>query len=424
MAARQQPRGTGLGVQYEDFVPKSDWKDQPEATLLTIDLQGFTKEQIKVMYVHASKMIRVTGERPLTGRRWSRFNEVFTVPENCLVDKLRGSFNNNVLTITMPKEKVEKLEEKRLLEESRRKEKEVEDEKKKKLLEEKEAILRKLQEEAKAKEMAEAKRLQEEAKEKEKAEARKLLLAAAVKEKAERRKLQEAAVAKKKAEERRLQEEAKAKEMAEVRRLQEEAKAKEMAEARKLQEAAIAKEKAEAKRLQEEAIAKEKAEARRLQEEAKAKERAEEKRLHEEAKAKAKEMAEARKLQEEAKAKEKLLEEAALEKKIQDKKLVMPEEGKLPEVDYTKSGPGSRTKHVSERTSEAVKSAEEKLSYLVVKGKKTGKGMMEKIRGREITSEEKKKMMVNVGVSALVIFALGAYVSYSFCSSSSSTKPE
>lgn len=41
MAARQQPRGTGLEVQYKDFVPKSDWKDQPEAILFTIDLPGW-----------------------------------------------------------------------------------------------------------------------------------------------------------------------------------------------------------------------------------------------------------------------------------------------------------------------------------------------------------------------------------------------
>ncbi|CDY70473.1 BnaCnng68550D, partial [Brassica napus] len=245
MAARQQPRGTGLEVQYKDFVPKSDWKDQPEAILFTIDLPGFTKEQIKVMYVHASTMIRVTGERPLAGRKWSRFNKVFTVPQNCLANKIHGSFNNNTLTITMPKEtitkmpnlpetsktmadKVEKLEEKRLLEESTRKEKEAEAEKKKKkLLEEKEGILRKLQEEAKAKEMAEAKKLQEEA------------------------------VAKEKAGTKRMQEEAIAKEKAEARRLQEEAKAREMVEARRLQEEVIAKEKAEARRLQEEAKAKE-----------------------------------------------------------------------------------------------------------------------------------------------------------------------
>ncbi|ESQ40395.1 hypothetical protein EUTSA_v10014066mg [Eutrema salsugineum] len=320
MAGRQQMKGTGFGIQYEDLVPKSEWKDQPEATLLTIDLPGFAKEQIKVTYVHTSKMVRVTGERPVADRRWSRFNEVFTVPQNCLVDKIHGSFKNNVLTITMPKEtitktpnlpeasKVEKLEEKKLLEESRRKEKEEEAEKKKKLLEEKEGL---------------------------------------------------------------------------IRTLQEEAKAKEMAEARKLQEEAIAKEKAEA-----------------------------------------------RKLQEEAKAKEKLEEEATLEKKIQEKKsvdesgrkekILKPEHRKLPEVVYTKSGTGSGTKSGSGGVSEVVKSAEEKLGYLVEKEKKIGKGIMEKIRGKDLTSEE-KKMMVNVGVAALVIFALGAYVSYTFCSSSSSS---
>ncbi|CAF1790843.1 hypothetical protein Bca4012_046978 [Brassica carinata] len=341
MAARQQPRGTGLEVQYKDFVPKSDWKDQPEAILFTIDLPGFTKEQIKVMYVHASTMIRVTGERPLAGRKWSRFNKVFTVPQNCLANKIHGSFNNNTLTITMPKEtitkmpnlpetsktmadKVEKLEEKRLLEESTRKEKEAEAEKKKKkLLEEKEGILRKLQEEAKAKEMAEAKKLQEEA------------------------------VAKEKAGTKRMQEEAIAKEKAEARRLQEEAKAREMVEARRLQEEVIAKEKAEARRLQEEA--------------------------------KAKEMAEAKRLQKAAISKEKLLEEAALEKKIQDKK--------------------SMDEFVRKEK------MKEKLSYSVLEENKTGKGIMEKIRGREITSEE-KKLMMDVGVSAFVIFALGAYVSY------------
>uniref|UniRef100_A0A1J3IWP9 Inactive protein RESTRICTED TEV MOVEMENT 2 n=1 Tax=Noccaea caerulescens TaxID=107243 RepID=A0A1J3IWP9_NOCCA len=102
--------------------------------------KSFTKEKIKVTFVHTSKMIRVTGERALTDRRWNRFSEVFTAPHNFLVDKIHGRFKNNVLTITMPKEtitkmpylpkpsktvveKVEKLEEKRLLEEYRTKEK-------------------------------------------------------------------------------------------------------------------------------------------------------------------------------------------------------------------------------------------------------------------------------------------------------------
>nr|VDD34614.1 unnamed protein product [Brassica oleracea] len=45
MAARHQPRGTGLEVQYEDFVPKYEWEDQPEATILTIDLPGSCKKK-------------------------------------------------------------------------------------------------------------------------------------------------------------------------------------------------------------------------------------------------------------------------------------------------------------------------------------------------------------------------------------------
>ncbi|KAJ0235196.1 Protein RESTRICTED TEV MOVEMENT 2 [Hirschfeldia incana] len=414
MAARQQPRGTNLGGRYEDFVPKSEWKDHPEATILTIDLPGFAKEQIKVTYVHTSRMIRVTGERSLGDRIWSRFNEVFTVPQNCLVDKIHGSFKNNVLTITMPKEtitkapnlaessktvaeKAKQLEEKRLLEEARRKEEEAE--KKKKLLEEKEGILRKLQEEVKAKEMAEARKFQE--------------------EEARARKLQEEARVKEEAKARQLQEEAKA--MAEARKFQDQVRANEETRARKLQEEARAKEEAKARQLQEEAKAKEMAEARKFQEEARTR------KLQEEARGKL--------LQEEAKAKEKLekrrlAEEATLKKKYVDesvgnRKIIKPEDRFLPEVDYTKSGSSSVIKPVSVKAREVVKAAEEKLGYLLEKENKTEKGMMEKIRGKEITRED-KKMMVNAGVAALVIFALGAYLSYSFCSSFSSppSKPE
>lgn len=53
----------------------------------------------------------------------------------------------------------------------------------------------------------------------------------------------------------------------------------------------------------------------------------------------------------------------------------------------------------------------EKLSYLVLEENKIGKGIMEKIRGREIISEE-KKLMMNVGVFVFVIFVLGVYVFY------------
>ncbi|KAG2262587.1 hypothetical protein Bca52824_069666 [Brassica carinata] len=125
-------------------------------------------------------------------------------------------------------------------------------------------------------------------------------------------------------------------------------------------------------------------------------------------------MVEAKRLQEKTIDEQKLLEVFGLEKKIEDKKsmdksvrkekIVITEERKLPGLDFTKSSPGSRTKPVSKGASKAVKSTEEM---------KTEKGIIEKIRRRKITSEE-KKLMVKVGVAALVIFSLGAYVSYSF----------
>lgn len=322
---------------------------------------------MKVTYVHSSKMIKITGERPLANRKWSRFNEVFTVPQNCLVDKIHGSFKNNVLTITMPKEtitkvaylpeaskteaaaleKAAKLEEKRLLEESRRKEKEEEEakQKKKQLLEEKDALIRKLQEEAKAKEEAEM---------------------------------------------RKLREEAKAKEMAEAKLL-EEAKADQKAEARRLQES---REKLEEWKLKERKLEERKLEDMKLSEEAKLK---------------------------------KIQERKSVGESGGKEKILKPEEMKLPEVVYTKSGPVATPKPESGSglksgfgVGEVVKSAEEKIGNLVEKEKKMGKGIIEKIRRKEITSEE-KKLMMNVGVAALVIFALGAYVSYTFCSSSSSS---
>ncbi|KAF2535888.1 hypothetical protein F2Q68_00023318 [Brassica cretica] len=91
---------------------------------------------------------------------------------------------------------------------------------------------------------------------------------------------------------------------------------------------------------------------------------------------KKKEMAEARRLQEEAIAEEKaetrkIQEEAAVEKKIhknnvdksvRKEKMVMSEKEKLPEPDYIKSDPGSRTKCVS--------GASGKLGYLWRKKKK------------------------------------------------------
>lgn len=67
------------------------------------DFADFLKEQLKITYVHSSRIVRVTGERPLSYNKWSRFNQTFPVPQNCEVNKIQGKFHDGILSITMPK---------------------------------------------------------------------------------------------------------------------------------------------------------------------------------------------------------------------------------------------------------------------------------------------------------------------------------
>ncbi|KAJ4843983.1 hypothetical protein Tsubulata_043392 [Turnera subulata] len=102
MATRTRTVGSTV-VQYEDFVPRSEWKEEEGANILHIHLPGFQKEQMKITYVHSSRTIRVLGERPVINNKWKRFNKVFPVPQNCEVSKIQGRFQDGVLIITMPK---------------------------------------------------------------------------------------------------------------------------------------------------------------------------------------------------------------------------------------------------------------------------------------------------------------------------------
>ncbi|KAF2284093.1 hypothetical protein P3X46_012841 [Hevea brasiliensis] len=102
MATRTRTGGS-TAIQYEDFQPKSELKEEGGANILVVHLPGFQKEQINISYVHSSRLIRVIGERLIVGNKWSRFNQAFSVPQNCDVQKIQAKFQNGVLTITMPK---------------------------------------------------------------------------------------------------------------------------------------------------------------------------------------------------------------------------------------------------------------------------------------------------------------------------------
>uniref|UniRef100_A0A6M2F4U1 SHSP domain-containing protein n=1 Tax=Populus davidiana TaxID=266767 RepID=A0A6M2F4U1_9ROSI len=90
-------------IQYENFQPKSEWKEEEVENVLRIHLPDFLKEQLKITYVHSARIVRVTGERSLSYNKWSRFNQTYPVPQNCEVNKIQGKFHDGILSITMPK---------------------------------------------------------------------------------------------------------------------------------------------------------------------------------------------------------------------------------------------------------------------------------------------------------------------------------
>ncbi|RZS00826.1 hypothetical protein BHM03_00030599 [Ensete ventricosum] len=106
MEARQ--RSTLPQRVYEDFVPHHELlQDQDEDTLVvnvagTFFCYRFRKDQLKVK-INRHGELEMTGERPLTDTKWSRFHKEFQVPDGSTLDRIRAKFYNGLLEITMPK---------------------------------------------------------------------------------------------------------------------------------------------------------------------------------------------------------------------------------------------------------------------------------------------------------------------------------
>lgn len=77
------------------------WK-QILSFLLSISTSGFIKEQLRVQLENKG-VLKVSGERPIQGNKWSRFRKEFRVPDHCDVTHIRATFDNGALYITMPK---------------------------------------------------------------------------------------------------------------------------------------------------------------------------------------------------------------------------------------------------------------------------------------------------------------------------------
>lgn len=97
---------------------KIEWHETTEAHVLRAELPGLKKEEVKVK-VKEGKVLKISGkkevEREENHENWHHFERskgkflrVFSLPENSRSDHIRSSWENGVLTVTVPKRDVKK----------------------------------------------------------------------------------------------------------------------------------------------------------------------------------------------------------------------------------------------------------------------------------------------------------------------------
>ncbi|XP_035541032.1 17.5 kDa class I heat shock protein-like [Juglans regia] len=97
-----------------------DWKETPEAHLLKADLPGLKKEEVKVE-VEDGRVLQISGERNSENEdkndTWHRlehnsgkFLRSLRLPDNAKMNEIKATMENGVLTVTIPKEEVKKLD--------------------------------------------------------------------------------------------------------------------------------------------------------------------------------------------------------------------------------------------------------------------------------------------------------------------------
>lgn len=93
-----------------------EWNETPEAHVLTADLPGLRKEEVKVK-VKEGKFLKISGKKRVekeekhenwhhVERSKGKFSRVFTLPENSRADRVKSHFENAILTVTVPKRDV------------------------------------------------------------------------------------------------------------------------------------------------------------------------------------------------------------------------------------------------------------------------------------------------------------------------------
>ncbi|KAK9042325.1 hypothetical protein V6N11_017402 [Hibiscus sabdariffa] len=81
--------------------PDCQYKQGEAHDIIEFQLKDFKKDQLKVHF-GSDGILTVSGERPLDGSKWVRFQKEFATPKDCKPTEIRARFSTS-LFITIPK---------------------------------------------------------------------------------------------------------------------------------------------------------------------------------------------------------------------------------------------------------------------------------------------------------------------------------
>ncbi|XVF69324.1 hypothetical protein PTKIN_Ptkin11bG0071600 [Pterospermum kingtungense] len=88
---------------YEDFEVRTEWVHEVADDTLIAHLPGFTKAQLKVQVITGG-ILRIFGERPIDGNKFSQFSKDIPIPSNCDQMKIKANFKaSGLLHVKFPK---------------------------------------------------------------------------------------------------------------------------------------------------------------------------------------------------------------------------------------------------------------------------------------------------------------------------------
>ncbi|MBO9667562.1 MAG: Hsp20/alpha crystallin family protein [Bdellovibrio sp.] len=96
-----------------EFSPSVDIEEKENAYLVSADLPGFKKEDIKIemsdnVLTISGERVQEQGDKKHSERTWGKFQRSFSLPHQVAADKIEAAYKDGVLQMTLPKAEVSK----------------------------------------------------------------------------------------------------------------------------------------------------------------------------------------------------------------------------------------------------------------------------------------------------------------------------